>query len=63
MWTEITGIKDNKIVERFNMLETYGDIVDCTLNGKAMTPQEAREYLSKLPEAKESWDYWQDLEE
>ena len=60
---EIHAFKDGKRIEVFNCLEIYGEIDECSLNGKPMTREDGQVYLRKVPEGKEITAYFTDIKQ
>ena len=61
-YSEIYAFRNGKQVERFTALFVYGEIDDCSLNGKTLTKEEGQAYLDNLPEAQEMTAYFTDTE-
>ncbi|MBQ8988408.1 MAG: hypothetical protein IJ067_01790 [Prevotella sp.] len=58
MHTEVYELKNSEVVHRFWALEIYGEIDECTVNGKEATKEEGEAYLKSLPEAYEPYKYF-----
>ena len=52
-YTEIVALQNSRIVERFTLLEVYGEVEGASLNGEEIGAEQARAYTAALPEAKE----------
>jgi hypothetical protein len=61
-YSEIYAFRNGKQVERFTALFVYGEIDDCSLNGKTLIKEEGQAYLDNLPEAQEMTAYFTDTE-
>ena len=44
-------------------LEVYGELDECTLNGKEISKEQGRAYLDKVPEGKEISAWFRDIED
>ena len=53
---------NGKVVEKFNALEVYGEIDECSLNGKTISAAEGKAYLEAIPDAGEPFIFWTDIE-
>ena len=58
---EVFTLRDGKVVERFNALEIYGEIDECSLNGKSISTAEGKAYMNAIPEAEEPFIFWQEI--
>jgi len=63
IYTEIFGFKDGQLVEHFTMKESFGDIEECTFNGKPYSKEQGGAYADRLSQAKEIPTSWRDIEE
>jgi hypothetical protein len=59
----IYAFQNGKQLWKLFVLEVYGEIDECTLNGKAISKEEGRAYLDKIPEGKEINAWFRDIEE
>ena len=59
---EIHAFKNGRRIEKFNVLEVEGEIEECALNGKAISKEEGRTYLNKVPQGQEITAYFRDIE-
>ena len=59
---EIHVFKDGKRIEKFNVLEMEGEIDECSLNGKALSKEEGRAYLDKIPQGQQITAYFRDIQ-
>ncbi len=57
IYAEIYAFRNGKLTETFNVIEIYGEIDECQLNGRTLTKEEGQAYLNNLPEA-EAMEYW-----
>ena len=61
-YSEIYVFKNGKQIERFTALFVYGEIDECSLNGKELSKEEGKAYCDNLPEAKPVTAYFKDIE-
>ena len=47
---KLENLKDSKILI---LMKIYGELDECTLNGKNISKEEGKAYLDKVPEGKE----------
>ena len=59
---EIYAFKNSKLLWKLNVLEVEGEIEECALNGKAISEEEGRAYLDKIPQSQEINAYFRDIE-
>ena len=59
---EIYAFKNSKLLWKLNVLEVEGEIEECALNGKAISKEEGRAYLDKIPQSQEINAYFRDIE-
>ena len=62
-YTEIFKFKGGKVVEKFNAMEIYGEIDECSLNGKTISKEQGKAYMNAVPDATEPYIFWQEIEE
>lgn len=60
-YTEVYKMRGGKVVEEFHALEVYGEIDECSLNGKTMSAAEGKAYMEAIPEAREPFIFWQEI--
>ena len=60
-YTEIFKFKNGTVIERFNGLQVYGELDGCALNGKEISVEQGKAYMQAVPEAKESFIYWNEI--
>ena len=58
VYTSIVALKNSTALERFTMLEVYGEIDDASLNEQSISKEKAASYYDKLPEAEELKPYY-----
>lgn len=59
---EIHAFKNGKQLWKLNVLEVEGEIEECALNGKAISKDEGRAYLDKIPHSQEINVYFREIE-
>jgi hypothetical protein len=57
----IYAFQDGRQLWKLFVLEVYGEIDECTLNGKAISKEEGRAYLDKVPEGQKINAWFQDI--
>jgi hypothetical protein len=60
---EIHAFKDGKRIWKLNVLQVEGEIDGGELNGKDISKEEAKAYLDKVPEGKEIYAGFRDINE
>ena len=63
MYTQIFEIKKSQVVRRFTSLEIYGEIDECSFDGKNATKEEGAAYIKSLPEVRDPYIYFMDINE
>jgi hypothetical protein len=58
---EIYAFKNGKRLWKLNVLEIEGEIDECALNGKAISKEEGKSYLEKIPQGQEVTAYFRDI--
>ena len=58
----IYAYKNGKQLWKLFVLEVYGEISECALNGKTISVGEGKEYMDKIPEGQEITAYFRDIE-
>lgn len=61
-FTQVFELKNSRVVRRFSCMEVYGDIDWCKFDGKDATAAEGERYLKSLPETRDPYLYWRDVE-
>ena len=62
-YTQMFEISKGRILHRFIVLEVYGEIDECHLDGKALSKEQGRQYIDNLPPTEEPSLYWEDIQE
>ena len=60
-YTEVYNMRGGKVIEEFHALEVYGEIDECSLNGKTKSAAEGKAYLEAIPEAREPFIFWEEI--
>ena len=63
MFTQIYEIKKSQVVRRFTSMEIYGEIDECTFDGKAGKKEDGLAYIKSLPEVRDPYIYFMNIEE
>jgi hypothetical protein len=61
-YTQVFELQNSRRVRTFNCLQVYGDIDECGFDGKTISADAGERYLKSLPQTKEPYLYWRDLE-
>lgn len=59
---EIYKLQNGKVIESFNALEVYGEFDSCALNGKEISIEQGKAYMNAVPEAREPFIFWNDID-
>ena len=59
----IYAYKGGKQLWKLFVLEVYGEISECALNGKTISVEEGKAYMDKIPEGQEITAYFRDIEQ
>lgn len=60
-YTEVFKLKNGKVIEKFTAMEVYGELDECTLNGKTISAEKGKAYLAGIPETTDNYIFWQDI--
>ena len=63
MFTQIYEIRQSQLVHRFTALEVYGELDECTFDGKPFAKDRAQSYLKALPVTRDPYLYWAQIQE
>ncbi|MBP5229491.1 MAG: hypothetical protein J6Z32_05030 [Bacteroidales bacterium] len=61
-FTKILTFKNSKKTDEFYALAVDGEFTECTLNGQPMSIEDCLNYLGKLPEERELYMYFREIE-
>ena len=62
-FTQIFEIRRSQPAHRFTALEVYGEIDEATFDGKPFDKERAKSYLQALPQSRDPYIYWADIQE
>jgi hypothetical protein len=62
-YSAIYELKNSRVVHTLTVLEVYGEIEECAMDGKDISKEKCRAYMKALPASKEPYLYWNDIEE
>ena len=63
IFTQIFEIRKSQPVHRFTALEVYGEFDECTFDGKPFAKDRAEVYLKALPQSRDPYIYWAEIQE
>ena len=63
VYTQVFELRNSRVERTFTALEVYGELDECTLDGKPWGKEKGRAYLSSLPPANDPYIYWRNTEE
>ena len=63
VFTQIYEIRQSQLVHRFTALEIYGELNECTFDGKPFEKEMAQSFLKFLPPTRDPYLYWINVEE
>ena len=63
IYTQVFEIRNSRLERTFTALEVYGEIDECTFDGKPVSKEKGQEYLSSLPPANDLYLYWMNVDE
>ena len=63
VFTQIYEIRQSQLVHRFTALEIYGELNECTFDGKPFEKEMAQSFLKFLPPTRDPYIYWMNVEE
>ena len=59
---EVYELRNSRVAHRFTALEVYGEMDECTMDGKPYNKQKGSEYLKSLPKESDYYIYFSDIE-
>ena len=62
-YSAIYELKNSRVVHTLTVLEVYGEVEECAMDGKDISKEKCRAYMKALPASKEPYLYWNDIEE
>jgi hypothetical protein len=63
VFTQIYEIRESQPVHRMTALEVYGELDECSFDGKPFDKDRAQSYLQSLPASRDPYLYWADIQE
>ena len=63
VFSQIYEIRKSQLTHRMTALEVYGELDECTFDGKPFAKDRARAYLDALPASRDTYLYWAELQE
>lgn len=60
---EIYEVRNSRVARRFNALQVYGEMDECSMDGKPYDKQKGNAYLKALPKESDYYIYFRDLNE
>ena len=61
VFSQIYEIRKSQVVHRMTALEVYGELDECTFDGKPFAKDRAQAYLQALPKSRDPYIYWATL--
>lgn len=61
-YSQVFELKNSRVVRRFTCMEVYGEIDGCAFDGKDAVADEGERYLRSLPQTREPFIYWREIE-
>jgi hypothetical protein len=63
VFSQIYEIRKSQLTHRFTALEVYGELDECTFDGKPFAKDRAQAYLQSLPKSRDPYLYWAEIQE
>jgi len=63
VFSQVYELQKSRVVHRMTALEVYGDLDECTFDGKPFPKDKAKAYLDGLPESRDPYLYWAEIQE
>ena len=63
MYTQVFELKNSQVIHRFTALEIYGEMDECSFDGKPMDKAEGKRYMETLPEVNDIAIWWNEIQE
>ena len=63
VFSQIYEIRKSQLAHRMTALEVYGELDECTFDGKPFAKDRARAYLDALPASRDPYLYWAEIQE
>ena len=62
-YSEIYELKNSRVVHTLTVLEVYGEIDECGMDGKDISKEKCQAYRNALPATMDPYIYWNNVEE
>lgn len=63
VFSQIFELKQSQVVHRMTALEVYGELDECTFDGKPFAKDKAAAYIQSLPVPRDPYLYWAEIQE
>jgi hypothetical protein len=63
VFTQIYELDKSQVVHRMTALEVYGELDECTFDGKPFAKDKAADYMKSLPVPRDPYLYWAEIQE
>ncbi|MBR0166986.1 MAG: hypothetical protein IJQ13_08945 [Prevotella sp.] len=62
IYTQVFELKNSQVIHRFTALEIYGEIDECSFDGKPMDKEAGKRYMASLPEVNDIAIWWREIQ-
>lgn len=62
IYTQVFELKNSQVIHRFTALEIYGEIDECSFDGKPMDKEAGKRYMASLPEVNDIAIWWNEIQ-
>ena len=63
VFSQIYELQKSQVVHRMTALEVYGELDECTFDGKPFAKDKAADYIKSLPVPRDPYLYWAEIQE
>ncbi len=63
VFSQIFELKQSQVIHRMTALEVYGELDECTFDGKPFAKDKATAYIQSLPVPRDPYLYWAEIQE
>lgn len=63
VFSQIFELKQSQVIHRMTALEVYGELDECTFDGKPFAKDKAADYIQSLPVPRDPYLYWAEIQE
>ena len=63
VFSQIYELKKSQVIHRMTALEVYGELDECTFDGKPFAKDKAADYIKSLPVPRDPYLYWAEIQE